>query len=78
VWDLATGNFLRTLEGHTKSVRSVAVTADGKVVSASSDKTLKVWNLASSRLCRTPEGHTESVSWRGRDRRRQGGFRVIG
>ena len=37
---------LRTLEGHSNGVRSLALTADGKrAVSASHDKTLKLWDL---------------------------------
>jgi WD40 repeat protein len=39
---------LRTLEGHSGSVKAVAVTPDGKLaVSASYDNTLKVWDLES-------------------------------
>ena len=50
VWDLASGRELRTLFGHSDSVRAVAVTPDGQwAVSASSDNTLKVWHLASER-----------------------------
>ncbi|MGA8027723.1 MAG: hypothetical protein WB992_11300, partial [Bryobacteraceae bacterium] len=46
VWDLENGRELRTLEGHSSWVNSVAVTADGKrAVSASDDHTLKVWDL---------------------------------
>ena len=48
VWDLRTGEVLRTLEGHTGGVNDVAITPDGKTaVSASSDATLKVWDLKS-------------------------------
>ncbi|HEY9824682.1 MAG TPA: hypothetical protein V6D19_04485, partial [Stenomitos sp.] len=51
VWDLATGNVLRTLSGHTDSVTGVTVSPDGLfVVSASWDNTLKVWKLATGRV----------------------------
>ncbi|RCJ30609.1 hypothetical protein A6770_21220 [Nostoc minutum NIES-26] len=54
--------FLWTLQSHTSSVESVAVTSDGQqVVSASSDKTLKVWELKSGKLLRTLSGHTELI-----------------
>ena len=46
IWNLETGQEIRTLNGHKNYVRSVAVTADQKfVVSGSSDKTVKIWNL---------------------------------
>src|SRR5262249_43927240 len=49
-WDLATGKFIASLEGHTDEVFGVALTPDGeRVVSASGDQTLRVWDLASLR-----------------------------
>ena len=43
VWDFATGEVLRTLEGHTDEVNSVAISACGKyVVSGADDRTVKV------------------------------------
>jgi hypothetical protein len=44
---------LRTLEGHSDYVHSVAVTPDGKrAVSASNDNTLKVWDLETGQALR--------------------------
>ena len=55
----ATGELVRTLEGHTDGVYGVAVTPDGRyAISASNDKTLKVWDWATGELVRTLEGHT--------------------
>jgi WD40 repeat protein len=37
---------MRTLEGHTDVVNTVAITADGqRAVSASADHSLRVWNV---------------------------------
>ncbi|WP_082168044.1 hypothetical protein [Crocosphaera watsonii] len=46
VWNLATGQLLRTLEGNSWWIDSVAISADGKtVVSGSSDTDIRVWPL---------------------------------
>jgi WD40 repeat protein len=46
VWDLETGGEIRTLQGHTGYVLSVAVTSDGRyAISGADDRTLKVWDL---------------------------------
>ena len=43
IWDSATGEVLRTLEGQTDWVKSVAISPCGKyVISGSDDKTVKV------------------------------------
>lgn len=47
VFDLATGQVVKKLEGHAATVRGLAFSADNsKLVSASHDKTFRVWNLA--------------------------------
>ena len=63
IWDLESGESLRTLEGHTDSVNAVAVTSDGRrAVSASWDNTLRIWDLESGESLRTLEGHTDWVN----------------
>jgi WD40 repeat protein len=62
VWDLATGETTRTLEGHSDSVAAVAVLPDGRVVSGSADATLRVWDLATGETTRTLEGHSHMVN----------------
>jgi WD40 repeat protein len=56
VWDVESGQCLRTLEGHTSRVYSVALSADGRrAVSGSLDKTLKAWDVEHGRLLATFE-----------------------
>jgi WD40 repeat protein len=48
--------------GHTKSVTSVAISADGRyALSGSKDRTLKLWDIRSGREVRTFRGHTGTV-----------------
>ena len=63
VWDLNSGQDLRTLAGHAERVRSVAVSADGRLaLSASDDHTVKVWDLTSGQELRTLAGHAYGVN----------------
>jgi WD40 repeat protein len=62
VWDLATGEQLRTLNGHSDSVNAVAVTADGKqAISASRDNTLKLWNLETGEVIASFTGESPII-----------------
>ena len=59
---MAGGAAVRTLEGHTNGVYSVAVSPDGQhIVSGSWDNTVRVWRLADGAAVRTLEGHTSIV-----------------
>jgi WD40 repeat protein len=51
-----------TLEGHSTQVISVAISSDNsKIVSGSSDHTIKVWDLNTGRLLNTLIGHSSRV-----------------
>ena len=55
---------LAVCRGHEDSVMSVCVTKDGKIVSGSYDKTVRVWDMQGKELaiCRGHEGSvTQSV-----------------
>ena len=53
---------LQTLTGHTGSVNSVALSADGQTLASGSyDETIKVWNLSTGQEVRTLTGHTDVV-----------------
>ncbi len=49
-----------TLTGHTGKVYSLAV-VDGKLISGSSDDTIKVWDLETHKCVHTLTGHTSTV-----------------
>ncbi|MFM7426527.1 MAG: NB-ARC domain-containing protein [Elainella sp.] len=46
LWDLQTGDCLRTLTGHQRSVNTLALSPDGQwIASGSLDTTIRLWNL---------------------------------
>ena len=59
--DITKFKCLKTLEGHSKYVLSVAYSPDGtKIISCSRDKTIKTWDANTGDCLITLEGH----SWR--------------
>ncbi|MCX7611000.1 MAG: serine/threonine protein kinase [Ignavibacterium sp.] len=62
LWDVQTGNLIRTLEGHNRWVTSVTFSPDGKILASGSvDKTIKLWDVETGELIRTLEGHNVDV-----------------
>ncbi len=62
LWDVASGNELRTLTGHDGQALSVSFSPDGSLLaSASSDATARLWDVASGKLLRTLGGHSGQV-----------------
>ncbi|GLA13524.1 hypothetical protein AnigIFM62618_010513 [Aspergillus niger] len=53
---------MQTLEGHSRSVYSVAFSGNGQLLaSGSRDKTIKLWDVATGALKHTLEGHSDWV-----------------
>ena len=73
LWDMATGNCLRVLKGHTEEVYSVVCSADQqRALSGSWDHTLRLWNVESGQCLRVFRGHTGEiygVAWSADQRR---------
>jgi WD40 repeat protein len=63
VWDLGSGELLRTFSGHTGPVTSVAFSpGGGRLATASVDRTAKLWNTQTGQVLRTLLGHTAPVN----------------
>jgi WD40 repeat protein len=58
LWNLRTGELIRSLAGHTDFVHAVALAPDDShALSGSSDRTMRLWELATGRLLHTFTGH---------------------
>jgi len=63
VWDVKTGNIIRTFAGHDDWVYSIKLTSDNKtLISGSFDHTIKIWDFSSGKLLNTLKGHSDGVS----------------
>ena len=67
IWDIKTGELLKTFNGHTHIVESVSWdTNSERIASGSLDKTVRIWDIKTGELLKTFNGHTDnvtSVSW---------------
>ena len=62
LWNVNTGEPIRTLTGHTGFVSSIAYSPDGSTLaSGSSDSTIRLWNANTGETIRTLTGHTSTV-----------------
>ena len=63
LWDVDTGRNIKTLTGHTYSVKSVSFSPDGNTIASGSlDGTVRLWDVETGGLLRTLTGDT-SVSF---------------
>ncbi|MDG2220410.1 MAG: hypothetical protein P8L85_03465 [Rubripirellula sp.] len=63
VLDVATGELIRSLEGHTHHVLSLDWQDDGQTIaSASADQSIKVWNVTTGEQRRTISGFSKEIT----------------
>ncbi|KAG0331061.1 hypothetical protein BG000_011245 [Podila horticola] len=60
VWNIETGECLRTLTGHALCIRALHFD-DAKLITGSMDRTLKIWNYHTGQCIRTLQGHTDGI-----------------
>ena len=59
LWEIPSGEFIQTLEGHTEGISDIAWSFDGEyLASASDDKTIRIWSMEEvcSLSCRNIDG----------------------
>ncbi len=62
LWEIYTDEPIRSFEGHTAMVLSVAFSPDGKTgVSGSDDQTIRFWEIETGRCLKTVKGHNNWV-----------------
>ncbi len=62
IWDVESGECIKTLIGHQEDVWRVIYSPDGKyIISGSHDRTIKIWDVETGECLRTLEGHTNRV-----------------
>jgi F-box/WD-40 domain protein MET30 len=60
IWDIKTGQEIRTLTGHTQGIRCLQFD-DSKLITGSLDNSIKVWNWRTGQLIKTLHVHSDGV-----------------
>ena len=61
IWDMASGQCLQTLEGHTGCIHALAINGN-KCVSGSRDHTLRIWDMESGECLNTLKEHEDCIN----------------
>ncbi|MDY6897728.1 MAG: pentapeptide repeat-containing protein, partial [Cyanobacteriota bacterium] len=63
LWDISDGNCLLTCSGHDLAIKSLAFSADDKILASGSvDNTIRLWNVDDGKCCQILQNHTDEVS----------------
>jgi WD40 repeat protein len=62
LWQLSSGRVINTLKGHTSQVASLQFSpTEQRLVSGSSDYTVRVWDISTGQVTQVWEGHTDWI-----------------
>ena len=62
MWDMDTGELLRTLSGHSQNVNAMAFSPENKIIATGSDDhTVRLWDADTGKLLHILSGHTHPV-----------------
>jgi WD40 repeat protein len=62
VWDVQTGECLRTLHGHENWIQAIAFSPDGTcIASGSNDQTIQLWDTATGERLQTLQSHHNRI-----------------
>jgi len=61
LWNLATGETIRTFAGHTGPIDGIAFSPDGKTLVTGGDQTVRLWDVATGKELQVFSGHSAGV-----------------
>jgi WD40 repeat protein len=62
IFDIQTGNYLQTLEGHTAKILCLSLSPDKQLLASSSyDQTIRIWDLATGQCRQVFDQHTDII-----------------
>lgn len=54
---MKTGQMVKSFYGHNDFIRKIKMMPDGKIITCSDDKTVRIWDFDTGEIINTFEGH---------------------